>query len=265
MVTRRSVLLRSTLPVLIAAVVAVLCGFPAGQARAESPAVVVDHGVSDYAIMPGSGSAEVRVSLSGPPSTTTSLTVAWVEAGATAPVFVSARRRLTFTPADWNVPRPVRIISLRGFGTGAFSVTGPGVASGVIRVYSSTIPLPPNLNRSCAVTGTTTNSWPGGFTATATVTNTGPTPLTDWTVTALFTGDEQVVGAGSGEWGQYGQGAAIAAPAGQRALAPGVSVTVGFYVRFTYRSGGPWLRCTPEPYLLPTTPTTTTAPPAGSS
>ncbi|WP_053720184.1 cellulose binding domain-containing protein [Saccharothrix sp. NRRL B-16348] len=259
MVTRRAVLLRSTLPVLVAAVVAVLGGLPAGHARAESPSVVVDHGGTDYAVMPGSGSAVVRVSLSGPPATTTTLTVAWVEAGTTAPVFVSSRRKLTFTAADWNVPRPVRIISLRDFGPGAFSVTGPGVTGGVIRVYSSTMPLPPNVNRSCAVTGTTTNSWPGGYTTTATVTNVGTGPLTDWTVTALFDGDEQVVAAGSGEWGQYGRGAAIAAPMGQRPLAPGASATIGFQVRFAHRAGGPWLRCTPEPYLLPAPPTTTTS------
>ncbi|NUT51095.1 MAG: hypothetical protein HOV94_27895 [Saccharothrix sp.] len=240
-----------TLPALVAAVVAVL--LPAGQANAESPAVVVDHGGTDSAIMPGSGSAVVRVSLSAPPPTATSLTVAW--AAGTSPVFVSARRTLTFTSTDWDVPQPVRIISLSGFGPGAFTVTGPGVTAGVIRVYSSTMPLPPNLNRSCSVTGTVTASWPGGYTATATVTNTGPGPVADWTVSALFDGDEQVVAGGSADWGQYGRGAAFPSPVWQRTLPPGASATLGFHVRFTHRSTGLWLRCTPEPYLLPTTTT----------
>jgi hypothetical protein len=252
MVVRREVLSRLTLPALLAAVVVVLSGFSAGYARAESPAVVVDHGGTSYAVMPGSGSAVVRLSLSSPPATATTVTIALAGTGASGPVFVSSRRTLTFTPADWNVPQPVRIISLRDFGTAAFSVTGPGVTGGLIQVYASTIPLPPNLNQSCRITHST-HSWPGGFAITATVTNTGTAPITDWTVSALFGGDETVVGSWPGQWGQYGRGAAFAAQPGQRLLAPGTSVTIGFHGRFTHQAGGPWLRCTPEPYLLPTT------------
>ncbi|MCC8242881.1 cellulose binding domain-containing protein [Saccharothrix luteola] len=264
MAVRREVRTRLTLPALIAAVVVVLSGFSVGHARAESPTVVVDHGGTSYAVMPGSGSAVVRLSLSGPPAAATSVTIALAGTGASGPVFVSSRRTLTFTPADWNVPQPVRIISLRDFGTAAFRVTGPGVADGVIQVYSSTIPLPPNVNQSCRITHST-HSWPGGFATTATVTNTGTAPITDWTVSALFDGDEQVVGSWPGEWGQYGRGAAFAALPGQRVLTPGASVTIGFHGRYTQRVGGPWLRCTPEPYLLPTTTPTPTTTPGSSS
>ncbi|MFI9815954.1 cellulose binding domain-containing protein [Saccharothrix variisporea] len=230
-----------------------------GNARADVPEVVVDYGGGSSAIMPGSGSAVVKVSLSAPPPTSTTVTIA---RDASSPVFVSARRTLTFTPADWDVPRSVRLISLQGFGSGEFTVTGPGVTAGVIRAYSSTIPLPPNVNQACRVALSGVQSWTGGFGVTATVTNTGPTPLTDWTVTALFSRDEKVTAAGTGDWGQYGRGAAFSAPSWRRGLAPGESVVLGFWGTTTTQPFTvPSLRCTPEPYLLPTTPPTTTTTP----
>ncbi|WP_309112833.1 cellulose binding domain-containing protein [Saccharothrix sp.] len=238
----------------VVALAATLTGLAPGQARADVPEVVVDHGGAGQAVMPGSGSAVVKVSLSAPPPTSTTVTIA---RDVPSPVFVSSRRTLTFTPTDWNVPRSVRMISLRDFGPGEFTVTGPGVAGGVIRVYSSTMPLPPNVNQACRVALSSATFWNGGFFINATITNSGPTPLTDWTLTALFSGDEKVTSAGTGDWGQYGRGAAFPAPSWRRQLLPGESVSVGFVATSTHASIVPSLRCVPEPYLLTTPPTTT--------
>ncbi|MFI9011400.1 cellulose binding domain-containing protein [Actinosynnema sp. NPDC053489] len=244
--------------VALTALAALVCGSAPGSAREAAPAVVVDHGTgASRAVMPGAASAVVTVSLSGRPAGTTTLTV---ELGERTPdvVFVSSRHRLTFTPDDWDVPQPVRVISVQNFGSADFTVSGPGVTPGVIHVYASTAPTPPDLNRYCKV-AYTTHSWNGGFLTTATVTNTGPVAFTDWTVTALFGGDERVSGSWNGDWGQYANAAALSAPPWARALAPGRSVSLGLQGTVTRTTGGPWLNCAPEPYLLPG-PTTTTAP-----
>ncbi|MCE6998327.1 cellulose-binding domain-containing protein [Saccharothrix sp. S26] len=243
--------------VVLAGLSALLSGFAPGSAQAAAPAVVVDHGAgASRAIMPGAASAVVTVSLSSPPEGATTLTVALGER-TPGVVFVSSRHTLTFTPTTWNVPQPVRIVSVRNFGSADFTVSGPGVTTGVIHVYASTAPTPPNLNRSCGITYTT-HAWNGGFVTAATVTNTGPTTLTDWTVTALFGGDERVTASWNSEWGQYADAAALSAPPWARTLAPGQSVSLGLQGTVTRTAGGPWLNCVPEPYLLPG-PTTTTS------
>lgn len=49
---------------------------------------------------------------------------------------------------------------------------------------------PPPAAGACTATESITDSWLGGFQADVTVTNTGPTPLTGWTVTGAFPGDQ---------------------------------------------------------------------------
>ncbi|MEU4745586.1 cellulose binding domain-containing protein [Actinosynnema sp. NPDC023658] len=63
-------------------------------------------------------------------------------------------------------------------------------------------PLPPNLNYACRAT-TTTTAWPGSFNTGVTVTNTGSTPITDWTVVQVFYADEKVSRAWNAESTQY--------------------------------------------------------------
>jgi Cellulose binding domain len=230
------------------AVLLVLSALPGTAAARELPAVLVDHGAgAERAVMPGSGSAVVGVALSARPEAATTVTI---ELGQRSPgvVFVSSRRTLTFSPSDWDVPQPVRLISVSNFGSAEFTVSGPGVAAGVIRAYASTLPPPSNVNRDCQVTYTT-QVWPGGLTTSVTLTNTGRADITDWTVVARFSGDERVVGSWNGVHGQYATAAALSAPVWNRRLAPGASVSLGFQAAFTERSGGPWLSCTPEPYL----------------
>jgi hypothetical protein len=49
---------------------------------------------------------------------------------------------------------------------------------------------PPPSTGTCAATESITNSWPGGFQADVTVTDTGTTPLSGWTVTGAFPGGQ---------------------------------------------------------------------------
>ncbi|QFZ21561.1 cellulose binding domain-containing protein [Saccharothrix syringae] len=235
---------------IVPVVVGLVAGVPAVAAAAEPPAVVVDHGGgAARTIMPGSGSAVVTVALSAPPAREVT---AVVELGDRAPgvVFVSNRHTLTFTPADWDVPRPVRLISVANFGSADFTVSGPDVTTGVIHAYASTLPLPVDVNQDCRVTQRT-EAWPGGLVTTATVTNTGRSEITDWTVVARFAGDERVTGSWQSTWGQYATAAALSAQPWNRRLAPGASVTLGFQATYGQHPGGPWLSCTPEPYLRP--------------
>ncbi|NUT93550.1 MAG: hypothetical protein HOY78_16180, partial [Saccharothrix sp.] len=59
--------MRLGVPAVVVALVVALVGAAPGQARADAPQIVVDHGGGSYAVMPGSGTAVVKVSLSAPP------------------------------------------------------------------------------------------------------------------------------------------------------------------------------------------------------
>ncbi|HEY1322999.1 MAG TPA: cellulose binding domain-containing protein [Streptosporangiaceae bacterium] len=51
----------------------------------------------------------------------------------------------------------------------------------------------------CSVAYSVPSSWPGGFTGSVTITNTGPA-ITSWTLAFTFPGDQQVSSGWSGTW-----------------------------------------------------------------
>lgn len=93
-------------------------------------------------------------------------------------------------------------------------------------VTATTTPAAPTS--SCAI-GYTTNDWSSGFTANVTVTNTGTTPLTGWTLAFAFPTTGQKAGqAWSATVSQTGTAVTATNLSYNGALAPGASTSFGF-------------------------------------
>jgi cellulase/cellobiase CelA1 len=216
----------------------------------DLPAVVVDYGATgSIANMPGSGSAIVRLSLSAPPTAPVTVTLGLLP-NANGTLIVPSRHTVVFTPTTWGTPQPVRLISVRYFGWAELTAGGPGVTAATIHAYANTGPLPPNTNYACRAK-TTTTDWASGFGTSITVTNTGPVPMTDWTVVQVLPGDEKVAWPWNAAATQYLNAVVLSPRDWNRALAPGASITIGFQGTGTTTlpaTGG--ATCAPEPYYL---------------
>jgi glucoamylase len=72
------------------------------------------------------------------------------------------------------------------------------------------------------------SDWGAGFTAEITITNTGPTPITDWVLAFSFAGDQRLANGWSAQWSQSGQAVTARSEGHNARIGPGDSVTIGF-------------------------------------
>jgi endoglucanase len=98
--------------------------------------------------------------------------------------------------------------------------------------------LPDTPAGGCAVTYTA-NTWNGGFTATATLTNTGTTAWPNWTVKFAFPGNQKVTQGWSATWAQSGANVTATAMSWNGSVAPGKSVSIGFNGSYTGTNANP--------------------------
>ncbi|MFC4145907.1 cellulose binding domain-containing protein [Micromonospora mangrovi] len=114
---------------------------------------------------------------------------------------------------------------------GNVSAASPGL---VVRTAPATTPT-----GGCAVTWSA-NSWPGGFTATVTIRNTGSTAIDGWKLGFDFPTTGQKVGQGwSATWKQSGVSVTAENLSYNGRLAPGASTSIGF--------NGSWTGTNPAP------------------
>ena len=96
----------------------------------------------------------------------------------------------------------------------------------------------------CSATYDDSNDWGSGFTATVTVTNAGSAPISGWTVTWSFGGNQQITNYWSANLGQSGQSVSAANLGYNGALSPGGSTTFGFQAAYSGSNTAPTLTCT---------------------
>jgi chitin-binding protein len=89
------------------------------------------------------------------------------------------------------------------------------------------VPGAPPVALSCTATVAITNSWDGGFQAAVTVQNTGPAPISPWTI-EWHLESATVVSGWNATVTQSTHMVNAAAPSWNLSLAPGASVTIGF-------------------------------------
>ncbi|EOR70123.1 cellulose-binding family II protein [Thermobifida fusca TM51] len=88
-------------------------------------------------------------------------------------------------------------------------------------------PGPGNPGATCDVDYTVVNDWGHGMQGAITVSNTGSSPINNWTLQFSFSG-VNISNGWNGEWSQSGSQITVHAPAWNSTLQPGQSVELGF-------------------------------------
>jgi hypothetical protein len=85
----------------------------------------------------------------------------------------------------------------------------------------------------CTVVYTVTNDWGGGFGGTIAITNTGTAPVTNWSLSYGWPGNQQVSSGWGGTFAQSGNVVTVTAPGYAADLAAGTTTTPGFNAGYT--------------------------------
>jgi len=85
----------------------------------------------------------------------------------------------------------------------------------------------PTAQPSCRVSYSTLAQWPGGFVAGITITNTGTTGLTGWTLTYTFGGDQRITSSWNATFSQSGTAVILRNADWNGTVQPGASVSLG--------------------------------------
>ncbi|MBR7834760.1 cellulase family glycosylhydrolase [Actinospica durhamensis] len=85
----------------------------------------------------------------------------------------------------------------------------------------------------CSVTYTTSSQWAGGFVANLTLTNTGTTALTSWSLTFTFAGDQKITSEWNAGVTQSGEAVTATSLSYNGAIASGGNTTLGFQGTWT--------------------------------
>jgi endoglucanase len=91
----------------------------------------------------------------------------------------------------------------------------------------------------CSAAYSVTNSWAGGFQAQIAVTNTGSSPISPWTLTWAFPGDQKISQLWNATYSQSGEQVTATAEPYNATVAPAGTVTVGFTGTFTSSDTAP--------------------------
>ncbi len=100
-----------------------------------------------------------------------------------------------------------------------------GTAAQATATLGITQPMPPNL--ACHVSYVA-NNWPGGFTATVTITDTGPAAISGWTLAFMFPGDQKITNAWNATVSQAGASVSAANLGYNATITAGGSQSLGF-------------------------------------
>lgn len=112
-----------------------------------------------------------------------------------------------------------------GLATNSFAVN---VSGGSGTPSPSPSPTPSPGTAACSAAYAQTGSWPGGFQAQVTVTNTGSSPINGWKLAWTFPGDQKITNLWNGTVAQSGAQVTVTNASYNAALPPGGSATIGF-------------------------------------
>ena len=100
---------------------------------------------------------------------------------------------------------------------------------------------------SCSAAYSVSTDWGSGFTAAITVTNTGTTAITGWTLTYSYTGNQTLSQGWSGNWSQSGKTVTVTNASWNGNLAPGANTQLGANFSYTGTNTAPAsVTCTPS-------------------
>ncbi len=109
----------------------------------------------------------------------------------------------------------------------------PGAGNGTPPPTGTAAPV------SCSAAYSLTNSWPGGFQAQIVLTNTGTSPISGWTLTWTFPGDQKISSMWTASFTQSGESVTAINESYNASIPAGGSVTIGFTGSFSSSDAAP--------------------------
>jgi endoglucanase len=132
-------------------------------------------------------------------------------------------------------PAPVSALKQSMLATIQFPLTGTGSPSPSPSASASS----PGTQLSCSAAYSVTNSWSGGFQAQIVLTDTGTTPISNWTLTWTFPGDQKISSLWDAGYTQTGEQVTATAESYNATIAASGTVTIGFTGTFTTSDAAP--------------------------
>ncbi len=120
-----------------------------------------------------------------------------------------------------------------GLATDSFAVNLPGgdlapIVAGPTAARPAPSSAPVAASVSCTVGYSVLRTWPDGLQAQAVLTNTSTNPVSGWTLTWSFAGDQRVTDLWNGDFTQSGERISVTNASYDGTIAPFASVTIGF-------------------------------------
>ena len=119
---------------------------------------------------------------------------------------------------------------------GPVGITAGALAGVVLAAAAAVSAMPASAAAGCQASYSIGSQWSGGFTASMSITNLG-SPVTSWTVTWTFPGNQAINNLWAGGYTQSGASVTVTNASYDGTLAPGATATVGFTATGT--SGSP--------------------------
>jgi endoglucanase len=164
--------------------------------------------------------------------------------------------------ARWPGPSLWRRGHRRVARTAAVAASALALGCGLVVVASTQA----SAATSCSVAYATSSEWQGGFVANLTLTNTGTTALTGWTVTFTYPGDQKVTNAWNATVTQNGENITAVNLSYNGNVAAGATTTFGWQGTWTTSDAPPTsITCTPAGGTTGTPTVSLTSPTAGQT
>jgi cellulose 1,4-beta-cellobiosidase len=126
----------------------------------------------------------------------------------------------------------------------ALAVSMGGLAAG--QAVAVQAPPAAAATTSCSAAYSVSSDWGTGFTAAITVTNTGSTAITGWTLSYTYTGNQTLSQGWSGNWSQTGETVTVTNASWNGSLAAGANTQIGANFSYSGTNAAPAsVTCTP--------------------
>ena len=143
------------------------------------------------------------------------------------------------------VPRPATLGRMwRRWRRGAAALTALALSGTGLAVLAPA--LPASAATSCSVAYTVQSDWGAGFVTQMTVTNTGTTTISGWTLTLTYSGNQTVSNGWNGTWSQSGKVVTVVNAAYNGSLAPNGTAAPGAQFSYSGTNSAPTITCTPS-------------------
>jgi cellulose 1,4-beta-cellobiosidase len=142
-------------------------------------------------------------------------------------------------------PRPATLARIwRHWRRRTAELTAVALAGAGLAIVGST--LPASAATTCSAAYSVQSDWGAGFVNSITVTNTGTTAITGWTLTLTFSGNQTLANGWNGIWTQSGQVVTVVNEPYNGSLAAGANTQLGAQFSYSGTNSAPTVTCTAQ-------------------